>query len=70
MSGSEQALIKAIFFEGLSEREVGLRLGNPQTIEMIAELVAKLLEMEIDGNRNRHEVEASHSGKYFPDYFR
>ncbi len=32
LSGSEQALIKAIFFEGLSEREVGLRLGITQSI--------------------------------------
>ncbi len=32
LSGSEQALIQAIFFEGLSEREVGLRLGITQSV--------------------------------------
>ena len=31
LSGSEQALINAIFFEELSEREVGLRLGVTQS---------------------------------------
>ena len=32
LSNSEQALIRAIFFEGLSEREVGLRLGVTQSV--------------------------------------
>ena len=32
LSDSEQALIKAIFFEELSEREVGLRLGITQSV--------------------------------------
>ena len=32
LSDSEQALIRAIFFEGLSEREVGLRLGVTQSV--------------------------------------
>jgi RNA polymerase sigma factor (sigma-70 family) len=32
LSGSEQALINAIFFEELSEREVGLRLGVTQSV--------------------------------------
>ena len=32
LSDSEQALIRAIFFEELSEREVGLRLGVTQSV--------------------------------------
>ena len=32
LSDSEQELIQAIFFDGLSEREVGARLGITQTI--------------------------------------
>ena len=32
LSDSEQALVKAIFFEELSEREVGLRLGITQSV--------------------------------------
>lgn len=32
LSDSEQALIKAIFFEEFSEREVGLRLGVTQSV--------------------------------------
>ena len=32
LSGGEQALINAIFFEELSEREVGLRLGVTQSV--------------------------------------
>ena len=32
LSDSEQALIRAIFFEGLSEREVGARLGITQSV--------------------------------------
>ena len=32
LSGSEQTLINAIFFEELSEREVGLRLGVTQSV--------------------------------------
>ena len=32
LSDSEQALIHAIFFEGLSERKVGLRLGVTQSV--------------------------------------
>ena len=32
LSDSEQALVKSIFFEGLSEREVGLRLGVTQSV--------------------------------------
>ncbi len=32
LSGSEQALINAIFFEELSERKVGLRLGVTQSV--------------------------------------
>ena len=41
---SEQALIKAIFFEELSEREVGLRLGITQSVvnKRKAKILAKL----------------------------
>ena len=44
LSGSEQALINAIFFEGLSEREVGLRLGVTQSVvnKRKAKTLAKL----------------------------
>ena len=44
LSGSEQALIKAIFFEELSEREVGLRLGVTQSVvnKRKAKILAKL----------------------------
>ena len=43
-SGSEQALINAIFFEELSEREVGLRLGITQSVvnKRKAKILAKL----------------------------
>ena len=41
---SEQALIQAIFFEELSEREVGLRLGVTQSVvnKRKAKILAKL----------------------------
>ena len=41
---SEQALIQAIFFDGLSEREVGLRLGITQSVvnKRKAKILAKL----------------------------
>ena len=44
LSDSEQALIKAIFFEELSEREVGLRLGLTQSVvnKRKAKVLAKL----------------------------
>ena len=44
LSDSEQALIKAIFFEELSEREVGLRLGITQSVvnKRKAKILAKL----------------------------
>jgi RNA polymerase sigma factor (sigma-70 family) len=44
LSSSEQALIHAIFFEGLSEREVGLRLGVTQSVvnKRKAKILAKL----------------------------
>ena len=44
LSGSEQALIKAIFFEELSERKVGLRLGVTQSVvnKRKAKILAKL----------------------------
>ena len=44
LSDSEQALINAIFFEGLSEREVGLRLGVTQSVvnKRKAKILAKL----------------------------
>ena len=44
LSGSEQALIKALFFEELSEREVGLRLGVTQSVvnKRKAKIFAKL----------------------------
>ena len=32
LSDGEQALVKAIFFEGLPEREVGVRLGITQSV--------------------------------------
>ena len=32
LSDNEQELIQAIFFDGLSEREVGLRLGITQSV--------------------------------------
>ena len=43
-SGSEQALINAIFFEELSEREVGLRLGVTQSVvnKRKSKILAKL----------------------------
>jgi len=48
---SEQALIRAIFFEELSEREVGLRLGLTQSIvnkrkAKILEKLRKMIESE------------------------
>ena len=44
LSDGEQALIKAIFFEELSEREVGLRLGITQSVvnKRKAKILAKL----------------------------
>ncbi|MCI9447858.1 MAG: sigma-70 family RNA polymerase sigma factor [Lachnospiraceae bacterium] len=44
LSDGEQALIKAIFFEELSEREVGLRLGITQSVvnKRKARILAKL----------------------------
>ena len=44
LSDSEQTLIQAIFFEELSEREVGLRLGVTQSIvnKRKAKILAKL----------------------------
>mgnify|MGYP002474030112 CR=1 FL=1 len=44
LSDSEQALVKAIFFEELSEREVGLRLGITQSVvnKRKAKILAKL----------------------------
>ena len=44
LSDSEQTLIKAIFFEELSEREVGLRLGVTQSVvnKRKAKILAKL----------------------------
>ena len=47
LSGSEQALVKAIFFEELSEREVALRLGITQSVvnKRKAKILAKLRKM-------------------------
>ncbi len=44
LSDSEQTLIQAIFFEELSEREVGLRLGVTQSVvnKRKAKILAKL----------------------------
>ena len=44
LSDGEQALVKAIFFEELSEREVGLRLGITQSVvnKRKAQILAKL----------------------------
>ena len=44
LSDGEQALIQAIFFEELSEREVGLRLGLTQSVvnKRKAKILAKL----------------------------
>ena len=44
LSDSEQALIQAIFLDGLSEREVGLRLGLTQSVvnKRKAKVLAKL----------------------------
>ncbi len=44
LSDGEQTLIQAIFFEGLSEREVGLRLGITQSVvnKRKAKILAKL----------------------------
>ena len=44
LSDSEQALIQAIFFDGLTEREVGLRLGMTQSVinKRKAKILAKL----------------------------
>ncbi len=44
LSGSEQALIQALFFEELSEGEVGLRLGITQSVvnKRKAKILAKL----------------------------
>ena len=44
LSGSEQVLINAIFFEELSEREIGLRLGITQSVvnKRKAKILAKL----------------------------
>ena len=47
LSDGEQALIQAIFFDGLSEREVGLRLGLTQSVvnKRKAKILAKLRKM-------------------------
>ena len=47
LSDGEQALIQAIFFDGLSEREVGLRLGLTQSVvnKRKAKIFAKLRKM-------------------------
>ena len=47
LSGSGQALVKAIFFEELSEREVVLRLGITQSVvnKRKAKILAKLRKM-------------------------
>ena len=47
LSGSEQALVKAIFFEELSEREVAVRLGITQSVvnKRKAKIFAKLRKM-------------------------
>lgn len=47
LSDSEQALIQAIFFDGLSEREVGLRLGLTQSVvnKRKVKILAKLRKM-------------------------
>ena len=44
LSDGEQAVVKAIFFEELSEREVGLRLGITQSVvnKRKAKILAKL----------------------------
>ena len=44
LSDGEQALVKAVFFEELSEREVGLRLGITQSVvnKRKAKILAKL----------------------------
>ena len=44
LSDGEQALIQAIFFEELSKREVGLRLGITQSVvnKRKAKILAKL----------------------------
>ena len=44
LTDSEQVLIKAIFFDGFSEREVGLRLGITQSVvnKRKAKILAKL----------------------------
>ena len=44
LSDGEQALIKAIFFEGLSEKEAGLRLGVTQSVvnKRKSKILAKL----------------------------
>jgi len=51
LSDSEQALIRSIFFDGLTEREVGLRLGLTQSIvnkrkARILEKLKKMIEIE------------------------
>ena len=47
LSDSEQALVKAIFYEELSEREVGLRLGITQSVvnKRKAKILTKLRKM-------------------------
>ncbi|MCM1550287.1 MAG: sigma-70 family RNA polymerase sigma factor [Clostridium sp.] len=47
LSDSEQALIYAIFFDGLTEREVGLRLGLTQSVvnKRKARILMKLKEI-------------------------
>ena len=44
LSDSERVLVNAIFFEGLSKREVGLRLGITQSVvnKRKAKILAKL----------------------------
>jgi len=51
LSDSEQALIRSIFFDGLTEREVGLRLGLTQSVvnkrkARILEKLKKMIEIE------------------------
>ena len=47
LSDSEQALVKAIFYEELSEREVGLQLDITQSVvnKRKAKILAKLRKM-------------------------
>ena len=52
LSDSEQALIRSIFFDGLTEREAGLRLGLTQSVvnkrkTRILEKLKKTIESEL-----------------------